>query len=185
MMLKRIFVCFFTITVFCIGAFSVPSLAAYRGESPEKMSKLASFQILGVTIDMTIGEIMQKFEGQGHKFVCRFTACQFRTDGYEFTIVHTKKSLGNRGPQTDFDRNATPISIGIGNVTDFSVCAPAREMIKKFCNHDDQKQPCWTSNFGVTNGNISSRAKSADGFRYNARVMLNPNKTCSVGVKRQ
>jgi len=163
----------------------MPASAQYRGESPEKMMRLADFPILGVTIDMKIGDILEKLEAQGHKSNCRFNACQLRGNGYIFTIVHTKKSFGNRNLQSSFDRNATPISIGIGQVTDFSVCDAAKKMIQNYCNNDDQKQPCWTNNFGVTNGNISSNGKSADGFLYNATVMLNPNKTCSIGIKRQ
>ncbi|MAI62005.1 MAG: hypothetical protein CBB87_05870 [Micavibrio sp. TMED27] len=183
-MFSHKFIYFLVVSLLCLQAFSSVSWARYRGENADKMMTLASFPILGVTIDMKIGDIIQKLEGQGYKSDCRFNACQLRSAGFVFTLVHSKKSLGKRSAQPVFDRNATPVSIGIGNVTDYSICKDAKELIKNYCNKDDQKQPCWTNNFGVTNGNMSANGKSDDGYLYSATVMLNPGKTCSVGIKR-
>lgn len=185
MIFKRLGLYFSALVMLSVSTFPIMAMAAYRGENPDKMMTLKDFQIMGVTIDMRIDDILKKLQAQGHEFVCRINACTLRGDGFDFILVHTKKSFGNRNSSAEFDRNATPISIGIGNVTDFSVCHSAKEMIQSYCNKDGQKQPCWTNNFGVTNGNMSAKSQSADGYLYSATVMLNPSKTCSVGVKRQ
>lgn len=172
------------VSILGLSMFSPLAQARYKGEPSEKMMQFKSFLIMGVTIDMTVGEIMRKLESRGLKFDCRHSACIARGNGFDFTVVHTKKSLGNRNVAAKFDPNVTPVSIAIGNVTDFSVCGAAKEMIRLYCNKDDQRQPCMTDNFGVTKGAFSSQGKSSDGFIYRANVMLNPGKICSVGVTR-
>lgn len=181
----RLILCVFAVSLVCVSALPTPVAASYRGESPEKMMTLKNFEIMGVTIDMKMDDILKKFQAQGRELDCRSNACQLRGNGFVFTVVHTKRSFGNRNAATEFDRNKTPVSIGFGQVTDVSVCHSAQKMIRNYCNKDDQKQPCWTDNFGITNGNMSAKGQSADGFLYSASVMLNPGKTCSIGITRQ
>lgn len=185
MFFKRLILCLNALVMLSVSAYPITATAVYRGENPEKMMTLKEFQIMGVTIDMRIEDILKKLQAQGHELVCRSHGCKIRGDGFEFILMHTNRIFGNRNPSVEFDRNATPISIGIGNVTDFSVCHSAKEMIQSYCNKDGQKQPCWTNNFGITNGDMSAKSKSADGYLYSATVMLNPSKTCSIGIKRQ
>ncbi len=158
--------------------------AKYNGEDPEKLMTVKDIEMMGIKLTMTMGEILQKLRAQGYTPTCKGTSCVARGSDIHITVTHAARSLGKHMQDRPIDENALPIEIGIGNVSNFSYCGISKKIIAEYCNKDDQKQPCFTDNFGRTTGNFGASKRSSDGYTYSATVYLIPDKTCSASFKR-
>lgn len=154
----------------------------YRAEDTEKMMTLKDIDVMGVNLTMTMGEIFANLRAQGLEPECRGSVCQINAHGLNVTIQHAGRS-GSR-VNTQVDEKATPVSIGFSAKEDMSRCEPVKDMIAKYCNKDDKKQPCFTDLRGHVQGNFSGAGKSADGYHYSGAVVLWPGTLCNLNVRR-
>lgn len=160
---------------------------AYKGLDPEMMMTMKDMKIMGITLTMTMSEIIATLEGQGLKPDCsKGIACLVRTDTINLNILHKSRSKANKRMKSiPVDPNALPVAIGFGQVNGNPAnCAVVDSAIKKFCAGSDGRQPCWTDNFGKTTGQLGASGYSSDGYSYSGTISQKPGTLCAIRVER-
>ncbi len=168
---------------FCVMTLSTGIVSAVRYNeefNPAEARKIKTLNVLGVNMEMGMGQIREILESQGFKVRCGYSDCLVREGNVMFSASY-KKDRRDRSPLNE-RRSPTFISHSI-NGADAKNCIDMQQVIDLFCTRGTNDFPCIKSNNTIL-VDVLPRKHSDDGWKYSMRLKVDPPLQCKIILER-
>ena len=169
---------------FCLVVLNagIASAVRYNEEiNPVEAKKIKTLEVLGVNMEMNMGQIRKTLESQGFTVRCGNSDCMLREGNVMFSASYKKP----RNDQTPVDESRTPTFISHTLRGDDSKnCVDMLRAVDLFCTRGTNDFPCIQSN-NTIKVNVLPRQHSNDGWLYSMKLKVDLPLGCKIILKRK